>query len=148
MTHTVAPSPSPSAPQQEGRQIGAGSRMLVAGLTALAIGLVSILAWLFGPGAAAPKAPVDVASLPSADGTLVVVDLPRLVLKTFRPVDGKREVEFTVREADRANFDVAHLRSHSSIGLPTRVYFEREGGRYFAVFKEDAPANSSREAQP
>lgn len=146
MTDTVAP--PRSALQQPPQQTPPGSRKLVAGLTALAIGLVSILAWLFGPSAAAPKAPVDVASLPSTDGTLVVVDLPRLVLKTFRPVDGKREVEFTVREADKANFDVAHLRSHSSIGLPTRVYFERDGDRYFAVYKEDAPANSSREAQP
>ena len=42
MTHTVAPSPSPSAPQQEGRQIGAGSRMLVAGVTVFYFGVLSL----------------------------------------------------------------------------------------------------------
>ena len=41
-----------------------------------------------------------------------------------------------------ANFDIAHLQSHSSVALPTRLYLERSGGRYFAVYKEDAPANS------
>ena len=122
------------------------SRPLVAGLTALAIGSVSLIVWLFGPSPEEPKAPVNVASLPAVDGTLVVVDLPRLVLKSFRPLDGKTELEFTVREQDRENFDVAHLRSHSSIGLPTRIYYLQENGKLYAVFKEDAPANSRREA--
>lgn len=126
----------------------APSRTLVAGLTALAIISISLVVWLFGPTPAEPKAPVNISSLPAVDGTLVVVDLPRLVLKTFRPIEGKTEIEFTVREEDRENFDVAHLRSHSSIGLPTRIYYVRENGRFFAVYKEDAPANSRRESAP
>lgn len=145
MTDVLSP---PDAPPAEEPLHPRAPRKLVAGITFLTIGMLSTLVWLFGPSPNDPKAPVNIAALPSVDGTLVVVDLPRLVLKTFRPLDGKREVEFTVRETERTNFDVAHLRSHSSIGLPTRVYYEREGNRYYAVYKEDAPANSSREAQP
>ena len=126
----------------------ASNRKLVAGLTALAIGSISLIVWLFGPTPAEPKAPVNVASLPAIDGTLVEVELPRLVMKSFRPIDGKTELEFIVREQDRENFDVAHLRSHSSIGLPTRIYYLQEEGKLYAVFKEDAPANSRRESQP
>lgn len=145
MTDVFAP---PHAPPADEPLHPRAPRKLVAGIVALTIGMLSILGWLFGPAASEPKAPVDVDALPSVDGTLVVVDLPRLVLKPFRPINGKREIEFTVREAEKANFDIAHLRSHSSIGLPTRLYYEREGNRYFAVYKDDAPANSSREAQP
>ena len=123
-------------------------RKLVAGLTALTIAMLSVLIWLFGPSPTEPKAPVNVAALPSTDGTLVVVELPRLVLRTFRPLDGRRDVEFSVREADEANFDVAHLRSHSSIGLPTRIYYVQEKDTLYAVYKEDAPANSRRESRP
>src|SRR5688572_19300737 len=76
------------------------------------------LFWLFRPGGEEANAPVDVFKLPTMDGTLVVVEPPRLVLKPFKPVDGKDEIEFTIRDQDKGNFDVAHLRSHSSIGLP------------------------------
>lgn len=138
MTDGTAPAP----PGASGPRI---SRGLVAVITATTIAMLSVLGWLFGPAASEPPAPVNVDALPSVDGTVVVVDLPRLVLKAFRPLDGRREIEFTVPEAQRSNFDVAHLRSHSSIGLPTRIYYVREGDRYLAVYKEDAPANSSRE---
>ena len=43
------------------------------------------------------------------------------------------------------NFDIAHLRSHSSIGLPTRIFYLEENGKRYAVYKVDAPANSRRE---
>ena len=33
------------------------------------------------------------------------------------------------------------MRSHSSVALPTRIYFERTGGRAFARYKDDAPVN-------
>ncbi len=61
------------------------------------------------------------------------------------PVDGQREVEFRVRDADLKYFDVIHLRAHSSIGLPTRVYYERDADGLWAVYKEDAPANNADE---
>jgi len=111
----------------------------VAGLLTLLV--LAGLFWLFRPGDGGPKAPVDVFKLPRMDGTLVVVEPPRLVLKPF---DGASDVQFTIRDQDRRNFDVAHLRSHSSIGLPTRIYFLQEGGKRYAVYKTDAPANSRR----
>lgn len=122
--------------------------VLVAGVTGLAIGMLSVMIWLFGPTPAQPQVPVDVNALPSIDGVFLEVDPPRLVLKPYRPLDGKAEISFTIREADRENFDVAHLRSHASIGLPSRLYYERDGDTFYAIYKEDAPANSSRQRRP
>jgi hypothetical protein len=52
------------------------------------------------------------------------------------------EVEFVIADDDRANFDIAHMQSHSSVALPTRIYYEAEGDVRYARFKEDAPVNS------
>ena len=120
-------------------------RWLIFAAAGVTLILLVGLFWLFRPGDGAPEAPVDVFSLPTVDGTLVVVEPPRLVLKPFKPVDGQEELEFTIREQDQKNFDIAHLRSHSSIGLPTRLFYLEEGGKRYAVYKTDAPANSSRE---
>ena len=103
--------------------------------------LLAGLFWLFRPGGEDAKAPVDVFKLPTVDGTLVVVEPPRLVLRPFKPVDGQSEIEFTIRDQDKGNFDIAHLRSHSSIGLPTRIFYFEEDGKRYAVYKVDAPAN-------
>lgn len=99
---------------------------------------------LFGPGGGEPNAPPNLSSMERVDGTLLVVEDRRLVLEPFEPLDGREEVEFEIREEDTRYFDIAHLRSHSSVALPTRLYYEKSGGRYFARYKEDAPANSSR----
>ena len=115
----------------------------VAGVVTLL--LLAGLFWLFRPGGENAKAPVDVFKLPKIDGTLVVVEPPRLVLRAFKPVNGKSEIEFTIRDQDKGNFDIAHLRSHSSIGLPTRIFYLEENGKRYAVYKTDAPANSRRE---
>jgi hypothetical protein len=122
-------------------------RWLIPAAAIVTLVLLGGLFWLFRPGGEEANAPVDVFKLPTMDGTLVVVEPPRLVLKPFEPVDGNEEIEFTIREQDTKNFDVAHLRSHSSIGLPTRLYYLEEGGKYFAVYKTDAPANSSRRGE-
>ncbi len=109
--------------------------------------LIGLGVWAFAPSdAPAITPPANVDELPYADGVMVVVDLPRLVLESYSPVDGKREIEFRVRDSDLKYFDVVHLRAHSSIGLPTRVFYERDGDTYWAVYKEDAPANSTDEA--
>jgi hypothetical protein len=113
--------------------------IVVGGLVVLAA-----LFWLFRPGGEDAQAPVDVFDLPTIDGTLVVVEPPKLVLKAFKPVNGVQELEFTIRDQDKKNFDIAHLRSHSSIGLPTRLFYLEEDGKRYAVYKTDAPANSSR----
>lgn len=113
------------------------------GIFALVL-LLGIGGWLFAPSQMASiQPPTNVDELARIDGVLVEVDLPRLVLDAFRPLDGAREIQFRVRERDLRYFDVVHLRAHSSIGLPTRLFYEREGDVYWAVYKEDAPANSS-----
>ena len=122
-----------------------GRRWLTAAAVALATFLAAVV-WLFGSAPPELQRPTNVDSLPSVDGTLVVVESDRLVLEAFKPVGGEDELEFTIRPQDRSHFDIAHLRSHSSIALPTRLFYEREGGSLFAVYKEDAPANSAREA--
>jgi hypothetical protein len=78
------------------------------------------------------------------DGTLSVVSEERLVLEPF---SGGAEMEFTILPEDLPNFDIAHMQSHSSVALPTRIFYERSGDRLIAKYKEDAPANSRREAQ-
>ena len=96
---------------------------------------------LFGGTSSEPSKPASAEDLPFIDGTLVVVEETRLVL---RPADGGAEIDFTVRPEDVGNFDIAHLESHSSVGIPTRIFYEEEGGTKYAIYKEDAPVNSQR----
>src|SRR5215212_4911229 len=102
-------------------------RWLLPMAAVVTIVLLGGLFWLFRPGGENVKAPVDVFKLPKLDGTLVVVEPPKLVLRPFQPYKGRNEVEFTIRDQDKGNFDLAHLRSHSSIGLPTRLYYLEAG---------------------
>jgi hypothetical protein len=132
---------------QDPGRLSARARKTIALATAIGLLALGAVGWLFGPGGDKLVAPAGVTSLPSIDGTLAEVGGDRLVLKAFRPLGGRNEVTFTIRSRDRRHFDLAHLRSHSSIALPTRLYYERQGERLFAVYKEDAPANSRREAQ-
>ncbi|MBC7644109.1 MAG: hypothetical protein H7123_03210, partial [Thermoleophilia bacterium] len=46
--------------------------------------------------------------------------------------------DFVIRPADRAAFDVSHLREHQSEGAPITVYFELRGGAKLALAYEDA----------
>ncbi|MGE4425137.1 MAG: hypothetical protein AB7G37_01640 [Solirubrobacteraceae bacterium] len=125
----------------------------VAWATTLAVALVSlaVLILLFSGSGETAAPPPDFVTDPSAapqvqrvDGTLVVVEQDRLVLQPF---SGGADMEFTIEPEDRGNFDIAHLQSHSSVALPTRIHYERVGDRLLARYKEDAPANSHREAQ-
>ncbi|MFP5452141.1 MAG: hypothetical protein ACLGG9_10400, partial [Thermoleophilia bacterium] len=112
-------------------------------VTALVTALVGVGAWLFAPselGELAP--PPDLASYEYVDGVVSDVSLPTVVLESYTQVDGANSITFGVRDADLRYFDVVHLRAHSSIGLPTRIYYERDGDRLWAIYKEDAPANS------
>lgn len=102
----------------------------------------SLLLYLFFSPAPAPDPPVDLADLHYVDGTLAIVEERRLVMKPSAPLDGRTgDIEFTIRPRDAKYFDIAHMQSHSSVALPTRIYFESAGERYFARFKEDAPVN-------
>lgn len=107
--------------------------------------LLLALGWLFSAEAQPPAAPTDLADLPRVDGTLSVVEADRLVMTLFEPLDGQDEMQFVVPEKYAANFDLAHLRSHSSVGIPTRIYYlaKQQDGAWIAVYKADAPANGS-----
>jgi hypothetical protein len=111
-------------------------------LAAIAVCLVAVgLIVLFGGGSSEPSRPASAQGLPYVDGTLVVAEETRLVL---RPSAGGAELTFVIRPEDLGNFDIAHLQSHSSVGIPTRIYYEEDGGTRYAVYKEDAPVNSQR----
>ena len=111
------------------------------------LALLLALGWLFSAEAQPPSAPADLADLPRADGTLSVVEADRMVMTLFEPLDGEDEKEFVVPEKYAGNFDLAHLRSHSSVGIPTRIYYldQQQDGAWVAVYKADAPANGSAE---
>ena len=110
-------------------------------VSVLLVGFIALFL-LFRGESAPPAAPVNLEDLPRVDGTLTAVEDNRLVMKPFEPLDGKSEVEFELRDAYKKNFDFAHLRSHSAVGIPTRIYFRRDGDVYVAVYKADAPANT------
>lgn len=127
------PAPSPSASRR---------RLLALVAVAMAI-VVGALGWLFwSEGSQPPPPPVALETLPRVDGVLTVVERDRLVLKPFQPLDGRSEVEFSVPEQYRQYFDLAHLRSHASVGIPTRIYYLEREGALVAVYKSDAPVNS------
>lgn len=96
---------------------------------------------LFGGGSNEPEKPAAAAGLAYMDGTLTVVEQNRLVMKPFT---GAGDVTFAIRPQDAGNFDIAHLQSHSSVAIPTRIYYRDEGGTFYAVYKEDAPVNSQQ----
>lgn len=118
-------------------------RALLAVTGAIVTVFLGVALWLFGSTPPEIERPEGIESLPSIDGTLLVVESDRLVLDSFTPLEGDDELEFEIRPGDAGHFDLAHLRSHSSIALPTRLYYERDGDTLYAVYKEDAPANSS-----
>jgi hypothetical protein len=114
-------------------------KYLALALSALlaAVGLFA----LFGGGSGEPERPAGTQQLPFMDGTLTVVEQDRLVLRDF---DNTSQTTFAVKPEDAGNFDIAHLQSHSSVGIPTRIYYRDEGGTKYAVYKEDAPVNSAQ----
>lgn len=99
------------------------------------------VALLFGGGSSEPAKPAAAEKLEFMDGTLIVVEESRLVL---RPANSGGDVTFTIRPQDVGNFDIAHLQSHSSVGIPTRLFYDEQGGVKYAVYKEDAPVNSQQ----
>ncbi len=134
-------SPRPVGPLER-RAATPGGRALLATGGALLTVFLGVALWLFGSTPPEIERPAGIESLPSIDGTLLIVDSDRLVLDAFTTLDGEDELEFVIRPEDAGHFDLAHLRSHSSIALPTRLYYERDGDTLYAVYKEDAPANS------
>jgi hypothetical protein len=121
--------------------VGRGMTFVVTVLVTIMVGAG---AWLFAPsstGIAQP--PPNLGQYDYLDGVLVEVDLPQLIMNSYEPVDGESRITFRVPDASLQYFDVVHLRAHSSIGLPTRIYYDNLDGELIAVFKTDAPLNSS-----
>lgn len=147
-----APPPSGGAASEPSGGTGpaAPSRTRLLGVVTLVLAVVVTgLGWLFwSEGAPPPRPPVALESLPRVDGTLTVVERDRLVMKPFRPVDGRAELEFALVEEYRQYFDLAHMRSHAAVGIPTRIYYVERAGRLVAVYKADAPVNSSPSGAP
>ena len=139
MSTTTAPEQREHGPPPEPDHQPPRLKFLLAAIVVClaAVGLIL----LFGGGTSEPSKPGNAQDLPYIDGTLVVAEERRLVL---RPLDGGAEVTFTIRPEDVGNFDIAHLQSHSSVGIPTRIYYDEEGTTRYAVYKEDAPVNSQR----
>lgn len=134
----VPPEGNPSRPPGTRNLI----RNLVLALATLAI--LGALVWLFGSEGQQPQAPTNVKDLPRVDGTLIEVEARRLVMRPFEPLDGSEKIEFTIVDKYAKNFDLAHLRSHSSVAIPTRIYYLKRDGEYLAVYKTDAPANDRK----
>ena len=146
-----APAPDPGAePGGSGTPTAAPSRpRLLALITVVLVLLVAGLGWLFaGEGSQPPRPPVALESLPRVDGTMTVVERDRLVMKPFTPVNGKAELEFVLLDEYRQYFDLAHLRSHAAVGIPTRIYYLDRDGQLVAVYKGDAPVNSRPTSTP
>jgi hypothetical protein len=135
---TDPPEPPPAGPEPDYHP----PRMTyLAAAVAVMLAAVGLFA-LFGGGTNEPAKPAASENLPFVDGTLTVAEQGRLVLKPFQPLDGMEEVTFAIRPEEEGNFDIAHLQSHSSVAIPTRIYYRKDGSTYYAVFKEDAPVNS------
>lgn len=118
-------------------------KFATASLTVFLTSVVGIGAWLFAPSDLSEvQPPPNLETYAYVDGVMSEVNLPTLVMNAYDPVNGDSVVTFTVPETSLRYFDVVHLRAHSSIGLPTRIYYEEIEGELIAVYKIDAPANS------
>lgn len=118
-------------------------KVSTAALTVFLTSLVGVGAWLFAPSDLSEVAPPpNLESYAYVDGVMAEVNLPILVMNAYDEVNGQSVLTFRVPETSLRYFDVVHLRAHSSIGLPTRIYYEEIEGELIAVYKIDAPANS------
>lgn len=119
-----------------------GSRVTFATTLTLGI-LLGVGIWLFAPSDLTEvQPPPDIESYAYVDGVLSEVELPTLSMNAYEAINGSTELTFVVPDENLQYFDVVHLRAHSSIGLPTRVFYKEQDGELIAVYKIDAPANS------
>lgn len=131
-----SPSDPPRDPADDYRPPRVAYVLIATTILVVAVGA----ALLFGGGSSEPAKPAAATDKSKfIDGTLVVVEQDRLVL---RPDGGSADVTFSIRPKDAGNFDIAHLQSHSSVGIPTRLYYQELDGVKYAIYKEDAPVNS------
>ena len=72
--------------------------------------------------------------LETRDGVLVRVEPTRLVLQ---PSSGGGTVTFRLRPIDARRIDLVHLQTHRDQGLASRVFFQRDDGRLYALRVDD-----------
>ena len=82
------------------------------------------------------------------DGIVINAQQGTVVFNPEQPLDGKRQVSFEVRPRDATAVDVQHLKEHSAQGLRTRMFYERSGGKLYAVGQEDLPGTTSPGGAP
>jgi hypothetical protein len=104
-------------------------RLVVLVLVLLAV--TGIVALASGGGDDDDKAPAAA----EVTGVITSVTTDRLAL---RPLEGGREMTFSIRPTDVRRLDIFHLQTHSSQGLPTRVSYERDGGTLYVTQAVDA----------
>jgi hypothetical protein len=139
-----------SSPQQvtlaDPRPVKSWGALATSTLTVFLTALLGVGAWLFAPSDLSEvQPPENLESYQYVDGVMAEVELPKLVMNAYEEVNGQTVLTFTVPESSLRYFDVVHLRAHSSIGLPTRIYYEEIDGELIAIYKIDAPANSGGE---
>ncbi len=103
------------------------------GLAAVLLVLLAGTAVLLGAGDEGAKERGD----GHVDGIVVTAQQGTVVLSANRPFEGKTQVTFEIRPRDAAAVDVQHMQQHAQQGLQTRVFFERDGKRLYAVGQED-----------
>jgi hypothetical protein len=73
----------------------------------------------------------------SLDGIVVNAQQGTVVMSANKPFEGKTQVTFEIRPRDAAAVDVQHMQQHAQQGLQTRLFYEREGGKLYAVGQQD-----------
>ena len=128
------------------RPVKSWGALATSALTVFLTTLLGVGAWLFAPSDLSEvQPPENLESYQYVDGVMAEVELPKLVMNAYEEVNGETVLTFTVPDSSLRYFDVVHLRAHSSIGLPTRIYYEDIEGELIAIYKIDAPANSGGE---
>ena len=108
-------------------------------LAAVLLVLLGGTAVLLGAGDDGSGGPKNAGQL---DGIVASAQQGVIVFSPTQPFEGKRQVTFEVRPRDAAAVDVQHLQEHSAQGLLTRLYYERDGDKLYAVGQEDLPGTA------
>lgn len=73
----------------------------------------------------------------SVDGIVVNAQQGTVVMSANKPFEGKTQVTFEIRPRDAAAVDIQHMQQHAQQGLQTRIFFERDQKKLYAVRQED-----------
>lgn len=119
-----------SSPPAFAHRSRARDPIVIAGALVLVLALAAVLLGAGGNGASSPGSG-------HLDGIVARAQQGTVVFAPDEPFEGRTEVTFEVRPRDAPSVDVQHLQQHSAQGLRTRLYYERDGDRLYAVGQED-----------